>query len=72
MYARWRKLRTAYVAIDRDRKGKVSPKAFVKVMVQVGVGRAIDIRNATLQWLQLKGGVPYNDFIREIITQFSS
>lgn len=72
VYARWRKLRSACVAVDKNRKGVVNAKAFVKVMAHVGVGRPNDIRSATSKWLALKGGVPYNDFIREIISQFSS
>merc|ERR1712224_227192 len=72
VYARWRKLRSAYVGIDKNRKGVVNAKTFVRVMAQVGVGRPGDIRSATSKWLELKGGVPYNDFIRDIITQFSS
>lgn len=72
VYARWRKLRSAYVEIDKNRKGKVNAKTFVKVMARIGVGRPSDIRNATAKWLELKGGIPYNDFIRNIISQFSS
>merc|ERR1712224_1140665 len=66
VYARWRKLRTAYVNIDKNRKGRVNAKTFVKVMARVGVGRPSEIRSAASKWLELKGGVPYNDFIREI------
>merc|ERR1712187_924785 len=72
VYARWRKLRAAYVEIDKNRKGTVPAKVFVKVMARVGVGRPSDIRNATAKWLELKDGVPYNEFIRNIISQFSS
>jgi|ERR1712146_594685 len=72
VYARWRKLRSACVAVDKNRKGVLDAKVFVKVMTRVGVGRPNDIRSATSKWLELEGGVPYNDFIREIISQFSS
>ena len=72
IYARWRKVRSAFAQADSSRSGKVDAKTFVKVMVRVGVGRASDIRAATAKWLQLKGGVPYNDFVRSIISQFSS
>merc|ERR1711904_75144 len=40
VYARWRKLRSAFVGIDKGRTGTVSARNFVKVMVNVGVGRA--------------------------------
>ena len=72
IYARWRKVRSAFVEIDKNRQGKVDAKTFVKVMARVGVGRPNDIRAATAKWLELKGGVPYNDFIRNVISQFSS
>merc|ERR1712167_447725 len=70
VFARWKSLRGAWVAVDKNRKGRVNPKVFLRVMKQNAIGSAAEIRDVAKQWTD-KAGVRYNDFIRATIQQFA-